>query len=114
MKRAFLNFFAGLIFYYGKILSFFGKPTIIANNFAIKRKLFQRLGGFDKFIVEDAYFNRKLQKVKDVKCICNRKMLIECSSRRFRKAGILNTYFLWFTASFKKIPIKKYKLQDES
>jgi len=112
-KRAQLTLFTFSIFYAAKILNFFGNPVVIGNNMAIKKELFQKAGGFDKIIVEDYYFSKKLGKLKNIKTRIDRNMKIELSSRRMKKGGISKTILLWAVCMFKKIPSEKYILHDK-
>lgn len=110
-KRIIINLFSYGVFYFGKISTFLGYPMIIANNLAIKKNTFLSIGGFDKFIVEDKYFNLKLRKLKDRKIKIDRKMKVECSSRRLVSNGIFNTYKMWFLAYIRKMDASNYAME---
>jgi len=112
-KRLQLNLFTYTVFYTLKILNLFGNPIVTGNNMAIKRELFFKVRGFDKLIVEDYYFSRKLGKLKNIKTCNNKKMEITLSSRRMEKGGISKTIWLWGVCMFKKIPAEKYVLHDK-
>jgi len=112
-KKNFINIYSHLCFNLCRISNVLKKPTIIGNNFAIKRKLFEKLGGFPKLIVEDYYFSKKLQKFPGVQCISNPKMKVELSSRRLEKEGVFKTQYLWLKSLFAELPQKSYKFHDE-
>lgn len=113
LKRIILNGFTYIIFYYDKISTLFGNPALIANNFAIKRNIFNKVGGFEHFIVEDYYLTLKLKKFGKVKSKMDEKMKLEYSSRRIDKVNFLSLLYLWFISIFKKIPWEEYPRHDE-
>lgn len=96
-----------------KCFNILGKPTITANNFAIRREIFNKIGGLDNVVVEDYYFSLKLRKLHDIKCLSNFRMIAELSSRRFDKKGFFKLIFYWAKAMFKKVPLDTYTRHDE-
>jgi len=111
IRRIILNIFSYIIFYCGKIQNWFGIPTLIANNMAIRKKLFEKVGGFDHYVVEDYYLSLKLRKIKNIRTIMDSKMKVEYSSRRIDKIGIIASWKVWLLAILKKIPSEEYTLQ---
>lgn len=113
LKRVLLYVFSYTIFFYNKTATWFGKPMLIANNLAIKRDVFNKVGGFDHYIVEDYYLSLKLKKLDNVISKIDGKMKVEYSSRRIDKIGLLSTWKVWFVSIFKKIPFEEYVLHDK-
>lgn len=112
-KQAILNIFSYTMFYYCKILTWFGKPMLIANNLAIRKNIFNKVGGFDHYIIEDYYLALKLSRLKNIKSKMNSKMKVWYSSRRIDNVGIFYMWKIWLVSSFKKIPWEEYVLHDK-
>ncbi len=113
LKRVLLYVFSYIIFFYNKTATWFGKPMLIANNLAIKRDVFNKVGGFDHYALEDYYLSLKLKKLDNVISKIDRKMKVEYSSRRIDKIGLLSTWKVWFVSIFKTIPSEEYVLHDK-
>jgi len=112
LKRLVLNAFSYIIFYYNTLSTFWGNPALIANNFAIKKNVFDKVGGFEHFVVEDYYLTLKLKKL-NAKSKMNRKMKVEYSSRRIEKNGLFSVWKVWLVSLLKKIPSGEYTLHDK-
>jgi len=85
-----------------------GKGFIVGSNLAIRKSLFNKVGGFPNYISEDTRFSKKLHKLKKIKLRLNLTMLIHYSSRRFDKFGYFTTIFQWFKGLLKELDSKEY------
>ena len=112
-KKFIVNFLSISFFYSCKIAALLGIPKVIAPNIAIKRNILKKVRGFDDVISEDYYLGLKLRKLKNIKCRLDRRMKIECSSRRMRKVGIIKTHWIWFTSALKRKKFEKYGFHDK-
>jgi glycosyltransferase involved in cell wall biosynthesis len=65
----------------------FGKNYIVENNFAIRKKAFEEINGFDPVLIEGAWLSRKLWR-QGKKAKIDLKMKIYCSSRDSAAAAI--------------------------
>ncbi|MBX4196662.1 glycosyltransferase [Candidatus Pacearchaeota archaeon] len=112
-KRIFINTLYTIGFFIGKFMTMMNIPILVAPNIAVKRKVFNDVGGFDKVIGEDVHLAKKLGKLKNIKTKMDIGMRIECSARRIEKVGILKIAFIWLRASMKKISSDNYTLHDK-
>jgi glycosyltransferase involved in cell wall biosynthesis len=113
IKRMTINLYSYIAFLSCKSLTFFGKPTIQANNLAIKRAIFNKVGGFDNLIAEDYYFSLKLRKLKNIRCRVDSRMKVELSSRRLKKSGLIKTMWTWIVSIVKEVHSDTYTLHDK-
>ena len=113
LRKTAMNLFSLIIAINNKVLSLFNVPILIANNFAIKRKVFAKVGGFDNLVVEDYYLALKLKKLGGVKGIINFNLKVILSGRRFDKLGVFKTIKDWTVPLLKKVPSNQYKLHDK-
>jgi len=104
-----INAYSYIIFHSLDIMNKYGKSMITANNLAIKKEIFDAVGGFDHFVVEDYYLGLKLRKA-GAKCKMNPHMKVELSSRRIQKMGAVRTCWEWLIPLFKKIPSEQYSV----
>jgi len=109
----FANSFTWIVFGICKISTWIGNSQLIANNLAIKRDLFLKVGGFDNFVVEDYYLSKKLNALGNVKTRMDSKMRVVYSARRLEKEGLLKMILFWTSSIFKKKSLDKYKSHDE-
>lgn len=81
---------------------------IPGNNMAIKREVFEKLGGFESVIGEDLWLTKKYFKMgfRGARFIPG--MVIRYSSRGFDTKGYLRTIIYWFFKSMKKTSQKGY------
>jgi len=86
----------------------FGKTYLAGNNFAIRKGVFKKVGGFEPFLAEDIWFSKKFWAVEGSKAKINLKMRINISSRGFETAGYIKTLLIWAKSFFIKIPQKGY------
>lgn len=107
------NAFSYFIFLSNKILTILGNPMLIANNFAIRKDIFLKVGGLDNVVAEDFYLCKKLKKLGNVKGRMDGRMKVLYSSRRIRKVGFFKVLIIWITAAFKKIPLEEYTKHDQ-
>ena len=113
IKRMVLNLFSYTIFYFYKLLELFNKPMLIANNLAIRKDIFEKVGGFDHFVVEDYYLSLKLGKLENIKNRMDSQMKVKYSSRRIDKIGLFRVWKIWLISIFKKIPSEDYIVHDK-
>ncbi|MDD5193595.1 MAG: glycosyltransferase [Candidatus Nanoarchaeia archaeon] len=100
-----------IAFFTMKISNLFGNCLIFGNNLAIKKEIFDKVGGFDKIMQEDFFLAKKLKKI-NAKVRNKNVMKVTLSARRMKKAGTLNVLFIWAKASFIKQHSYSYPLHD--
>ena len=97
---------------YTFVLSFhslFSWTFLVGNNMAIKKQVFDSLGGFEPVVGEDFWLSHNFGKEKSYKGAVNLKMKVRLSSRRFEQKGFLKTVFLdWIVDALTKTPQVKY------
>jgi glycosyltransferase involved in cell wall biosynthesis len=81
---------------------FFGKTYIPGNNIAIRKELFEKIGGFEPVVAEDIWLGRKLKKYTKSRVVFNPLMIIKYSSRGFDSSGYVRTLYYWIQASLRK------------
>lgn len=81
---------------------------IPGNNMAIKREIFEKLGGFESVMGEDYWLTKKYFKMgfRGARFIPG--MVIKYSSRGFDAKGYIRTIIYWFIKSIKKTSQKGY------
>jgi glycosyltransferase involved in cell wall biosynthesis len=87
---------------------------LAGNNFAIRKDVFWKLGGFDPVVGEDYFLSEKFWKLPSHKGIFNSKMVIKYSSRGFDAAGYLRTISCWMKSANSKIPQEKYDFKSKT
>jgi glycosyltransferase involved in cell wall biosynthesis len=101
------TFFPYLYQYFLNIIT--GRLGLIpGNNMAIRREVFEKLGGFESVIGEDFWLTKKYFKMgfRGARFIPG--MIIRYSSRGFDAKGYLRTIVYWFFKSLKKTSQKGY------
>ena len=89
---------------------------LVGNNMAIRKQVFEDLGGFEPVVGEDFWLSHNFGKRKNnFKGEVNLKMIVKLSSRRFDQKGFLKTVFLdWIVDALIKTPQVKYaSLQEQ-
>lgn len=112
-KRKFANFTYLLGFFNMKVQTWLGVPAMMAPDIAIRKKVFDKVRGFDKVVTEDYFLTQKLKKIKGIRSRMDIRMKVTCSARRMEKGGILKMWYLWYKSSFKKVDSDNYKLHDK-
>ena len=113
LKRSIINFASYIFYICLKLTSILGMPYVMAPNIAIRKDIFNKVGGFDKVIGEDAHLSVKLRKIKNIKSKVDARMKVMCSARRIEKEGMIKLGLIWLIARFKKINSDDYKLHDK-
>lgn len=93
---------------------FQGNLYLAGNNFAIRKKLFVTMGGFEPVVGEDYWFSKKFWQQKNKKAIFDPKLVVRYSARGFDAAGYFKTLQLWLKSSLTKIPQDKYRFNNKS
>jgi len=101
--------YSGLFLY--KILT--DKLFLAGNNFAIKKEVFAKVGGFESVMGEDYWLSKKFWKLSNHKGVFNPKMKIHYSSRGFDSAGYLQTLTFWVLGSIMKTDQKSYTYKNK-
>lgn len=109
LKRVLYNTWT-IIVYTGLILSklLLARHFFTGNNMAIRRKVFEKLGGFDPVVSEQVRLSRKFWRFPGGKAIFSPKMVIYQSSRRFEAKGYIRTIFFWIKAALTDVPQEGY------
>lgn len=114
LEEAFLKY---SVFFAAGFLNFIGINYVYGNNMAVRRSTFERVGGFDTFLVtgEDTDIVQRLR--KHGKVVFAPKAVIRYSIRRIRKWGYWK-YFAFHTINFFKThisgePAKHYEVIRE-
>ncbi len=111
LKSAFINFIFYIQFWYGKIGSkLFHSCFLTSPNIAIRKGIFNKLGGFENVVCEDIYLSRKLKKIKDAKIKLDVRMKVYSSTRRLDAKGIIKTLLYWGSAKRKKTSASEYAM----
>lgn len=89
-----------------------GKAWLPANNCAVQKKLFLKIGGYNNVVCEDAELMRRFP--GKAKIHYDRSLVVKLSDRRFKQHGFGRTLALWLVADVKGwigkgIHAKKYK-----
>ena len=96
------------------LLNFLTDRLFLAgNNFAIRREVFEKLGGFPPFVSEDYFLSEKFWKLPKHKGVFNPKMVIKYSSRGFDTAGYLRTITCWMKSVKERFPHEKYSFKSK-
>lgn len=85
-----------------------GKLYLTGNSLAIKKELFEKLGGFEPVVAESFYLSKKFWAQKNTKGVYIPKMTIKYSSRGFDKKGYLKTIAYWTFSTLKRRAQEKY------
>ncbi len=84
---------------YGGLLfsnTFLNIPFLGANNTAVRREIYQMIGGFENVVGEDYWLTKKyLALPQRQKVFVALPMITQYSSRGFEKSGYLKTLFFW-------------------
>ncbi len=107
----FWTFFIYLIFSFP--LVFLGKVFLPGNNFAIKKSMFAKTGGFEPVVGEDLWLSKKFWTLRG-KAIFSPKMIIHYSSRGFDKSGFIKTTFYWITAAIARRSSSNYSYKNKN
>lgn len=88
---------------------------LVGNNMAIRKGVFEDLGGFESVVGEDFWLSHNFGKRREFKGEVNLKMVVKLSSRRFDQKGFLKTVFMdWIVDALTKTPQVKYaELQEQ-
>lgn len=88
---------------------------LVGNNMAIRKDVFEELGGFEAVVGEDFWLSHNFGKRKyNFKGEVNLKMVVKLSSRRFDQKGFLKTVFMdWIVDALTKTPQVKYEQLQE-
>ena len=102
---------------YSFVLSFHSLLSwtyLVGNNMAIRKNVFEDLGGFEAVVGEDFWLSHNFGKERSYKGAVNLKMKVNLSSRRFEEKGFLKTVFLdWIVDALTKTPQVKYATLEE-
>jgi glycosyltransferase involved in cell wall biosynthesis len=90
-----------------------GKTFLTGNNLAIRKSAFDKLGGFDPVVAEDAWLSKKFWKLKHKKAVFNPKMVVKYSSRGFDAAGYYKTINLWIKSALKPVSQDNYNFENK-
>ena len=114
IKKVVYNIYI-LFVYVGIILAriFLNKHFLTGNNTAIKKDVFNKIGGFDPVVSEQIKISKKFWKIADPKGIVNFKMLVFASSRGFDKTGYIKTIALWAKAALGDVSQKGYSYKSK-
>ncbi len=115
LKRFWYNIYT-LIVYTGIILSkiFLSKHFFTGNNMAIKKEIFEKLGGFEAVVDEQVWLSRKFWKLSNNKALFNPKMVIYYSSRGFDSLGYLRTIIYWAKAALARVSQDGYHYKSRN
>lgn len=91
-----------------------GNLYLSGNNFAIKKTLFEKLGGFDPVVGEDYWLSKRFWKMKNKRAMFSTKMIVWYSSRGFDAAGYYKTLSLWMKSALIKIPQDNYSYKNKN
>jgi len=112
LKMILYNVYTAII-YLGLVLSKFllKKHFFTGNNMAIKKEIFNKLGGFEPFVSEQMYLSKKFWNLKKGRGVLNPKMIIFQSSRGFDEVGYIKTILFWAVSAIKKRSSKNYNFE---
>ena len=105
----YFNSYSVVFFALQAVSALLGSSLVAGNNLLIRRSLFERTGGFPRYVGEDVKLARILAALKIRSAFCLG-MRIGYSSRRFRKQGFLRTMMLWISSVFSNISEHDYGL----
>lgn len=88
-----------------------GKLHLGAGNLAIKKDVFEKLGGYEPFVAEDFWLSKKFWKMK-FKGVYDSTMIVYASSRGFEKRGMLPTVWYWTKSTFIKVDQSDYSYRS--
>ncbi len=117
------NFFKKVLYNLWTIVAFsavaissiiFSRHIFTGGNMAIRKKTFEKLGGFEPYVGEQFLLSKKFWKLQDNKGKFSFKMLSNHSTRRFEKIGYLKTTFQWIKSGFTHISQEEYVYRDKS
>ena len=89
------------------------RTFITGNNVAIRKDVFQSLGGFEPVVGEDYWLSRKFWTMRDKRGMFVPTMVVWYSSRGFDASGFLHTIFYWITNTFRKADQSKYSYKSK-
>lgn len=102
---------------YTFVLSFhslFAWTFLVGNNMAIRKEVFETLGGFEAVVGEDFWLSHNFGKKRSFKGAVNLRMIVKLSSRRFKQKGFLRTVFLeWLAGGLVKTPQVRYAILEK-
>lgn len=88
------NIYSASVFHLARaIYALGGRPWLPANNCAMRRSLFLKIGGFSNVVCEDAELMRRWP--TDARVLYDNGIRVTLSDRRFRKNGFLRTLLVW-------------------
>lgn len=96
MKRYWYNTYTAVAYANVLILDrLFRWTFLVGNNMAIRKEVFEDLGGFESVIGEDAWLSHNFGKKRELmgRGRVNHRMMVELSSRRFDQKGYARTIF---------------------
>jgi glycosyltransferase involved in cell wall biosynthesis len=104
LKRIWYNTYT-IVVYSGIVLSkmFLSRHFFTGNNMAIKRGVFEELGGFEPVVDEQIWLSKKFWKLSNNRGVFNPRMIIHYSARGFDSLGYLKTICYWVKAFFVKV-----------
>lgn len=89
------------------------RPYLTCRNLAIKKEIFEKLGGWEDTVGEDFWLSKKLWKLPEKKVLVNLGMISYLSSRGFEAQGYLKTISYWATATLKKESLSGYSYKSD-
>ncbi len=89
------------------------KPYLACRNMAIKRKIFEKLGGWENTVGEDYWLSKKFWKLPEKKALVSLGMISYISPRGFEAEGYLKTLTYWAKATLKKESQKGYSYKSK-
>lgn len=100
--------YSGILF--SKLL--LGKHIFTGNNMAIRRKVFESLGGFEPYVGEQFLLSKRFWTLPNNRAELNPKMVVRQSPRRFENKGFLSTVLYWIKSGVTKISHKDYNYRQ--
>jgi glycosyltransferase involved in cell wall biosynthesis len=95
-------------------LSLRGKLFLSANNVAIRKEVFEKLGGYEPVMGEDYWLSRKFWKLRSKKGVFNPKMIMYLSSRGFEATGYIRTIYYWTVTAMNRTSQEGYTFKNKS
>lgn len=89
------------------------KLHLSGNNMAIRKEIFQELGGFQPVIGEDVWLSKEFWKLEEHKGVFDPGMIVYLSSRGFETFGYLRTVFYWMKGALTKAPQGEYSYKNK-
>jgi glycosyltransferase involved in cell wall biosynthesis len=86
----------------------FSRMIFAGNNFAIRKELFHKIGGYEDVIAEGMWLSRRFWKLNDFTGTFSPKMLLWNSPRGFEHFGFLKTLSYWVRGAILRVSQKNY------